>query len=67
MGKSLKAKENLVLLSRGGETMSSLYANKSLTKDDIKLFNGTLYDANGEEIDSFGNGIGYYGEFPIFN
>lgn len=66
-GQVFEGKGELGVIIKGGETMSSLYANKSLTKDDIKLFNGTLYDANGEEIDSFGNGIGYYGEFPVFD
>ena len=66
-GQTFEGGGELGVIIKGGETMSSLFANKSLTKDDIELYNGTLYDANGEEIDSFGSGIGYYGEFPFFN
>lgn len=66
-GQTFEGRGELGVIIKGGETMSSLFANKSLTKDDIELYNGTLYDANGEEIDSFGSGIGYYGEFPFFN
>ena len=65
-GRFFEGKDELGVIIKGGETMSSLFANDALTKDDIKLFNGKLYDTDGEEVDSFRDGVGLYGEFPRF-
>lgn len=65
-GRVFEGSGELGVVIKGGETMDSLFSSKSLTKENIKFINGSLYDAEGEEIDSFGNGIGYYGEFPHF-
>ena len=65
-GQSFEGRDELGVIIKGGETMSSLFVNDALTKDDIKLFNGTLFDTDGEEIDSFRDGVGLYGEFPHF-
>lgn len=50
----------------GSETLKALFSNETLTKNNIRFVSGTSYDANGEEIDTFCNGIGDCGEFPYF-
>lgn len=65
-GRIFKGVGHLGVVIKGGETMKTLFNNNSLTKDNIQFVNGTLYDVEGEEVDSFGDGIGKYGEFPHF-
>lgn len=52
---------------KGVETIQELFANlSSLTKNDIAIQTGCLYDKDGNVIDYFGGGEGKYGEFPFF-
>ena len=52
---------------KGVETIQELFANiSSLTKNDITIQCGCLYDKDGNVIDYFGDGEGRYGEFPFF-
>lgn len=52
---------------KGVETIQELFANlSSLTKNDIAIQTGCLYDKDGNVIDYFGGGEGMYGEFPFF-
>lgn len=52
---------------KGVETIQELFAKlASLTKNDITILNGYLYDKDGNVIDRFGGGEGDHGEFPFF-
>ncbi len=52
---------------KGVKTIQELFANiSSLTKNDITIQYGCLYDKDGNVIDYFGDGEGRYGEFPFF-